>query len=188
MNRSDLVLALLAFSSMAQPEAEGFAACDLGGNPKTRVEVLREAPIADTYVYLLRQNGKATPIFFDVDNSRGAAVTAVCVGRANRALVLSGEFTANAVQGFVLTYKPANRKVGRLDFAEKSRPKWLFLGKNNVIVVIPTHGLGETSKKFVAYRTQKGSVNASAGEGIDQLPKAKGYEKIDLDVATKSHR
>ena len=115
-------------------------------------------------------------------------MSAVCVGRTNRVLVLSGEFTANAVQGFVLTYKPANRKVGRLNFAEKSRPKWLFLSKNDTIIVVPTHGLGETSKKFVAYRTQMGSMDAAAGEGIDQLPKAKGYEKIDLDVATKIRR
>lgn len=149
-----------------------------------RVEVIREAPIADTHVYLLRQNGKATPIFSDVDSSRGASVSAACVGRTNRALVLSGEFTANAVQGFVLTYTPASKKVARLDFAEKSRPKWLYLSKNETIVVIPTHGLGETSKKFVAYRTPAGSSDAAAGEGIDQLPKAEGYEKIDLDVAT----
>jgi hypothetical protein len=188
MNKSSLILALLAFPLVAKAEAEVFAACDLGGDPTSRVEVIREAPVADTYVYLLRQNGKATPIFSDVDSSRGASVSAVCVGRTNRALVLSGEFTANAVQGFVLTYRPANQKVGRLDFAEKSRPKWLFLSKDDTIVVIPTHGLGETSKKFVAYRTQKGSIDAATGEGIDQPPKAKGYEKIDLDVATKSQR
>lgn len=188
MNKSSLVLALLASPLLAKAEAEVFAACDLGGGPTSRVEVLRESPIADTHVYLLRQNGKATPIFSDVDSSRGASASAVCVGRTNHALVLSGQFTANAVQDFVLTYKPANQKVDRLDFAEKSRPKWLFLSKNDMIVVIPTHGLGETSNKFVAYRSRKGSIDAAGGEGIVQLPKAKGYEKIDLDVATKNQR
>lgn len=183
MNKSSLILALLALPFVA--EAEVFATCDLGGGPTMRVEIIREAPLAATQVYLLRWNGKATPIFSDVDSSRGASVSAACVGRKNRALVLSGEFTANAVQGFVLTYKPANQKVARLDFAEKSRPKWLYLSKNETIVVIPTHGLGETSKKFVAYRTQTGSTDTAAREGIDQLPKAEGYEKIDLDATTK---
>jgi hypothetical protein len=180
MNKSSVFLALLVLSFMAS--AEVVTACDVGSGPTMRVEVIREAPIADTHVYLLRQNGEATPIFSDVDSSRGASVRAACVGRKNRALVLSGEFAANAVQGFVLTYDPADRKVGRLDFAEKSRPKWLFLSKTETIVVIPTHGLGETSKRFVAYRHATGSSDAPAGEGIDQLPKAEGYEKVDVDV------
>lgn len=120
MNKSSFILALLALPLVA--EAEVFAACDLGSGPTLRVEVIREAPIADTQVYLLRQNGKATPIFSDVDSSRGASVSAVCVGRMNRALVLSGEFTANAVQGFVLSYTPANKKVARLDFCGEESP------------------------------------------------------------------
>lgn len=186
MNKLCVFFAVLAFPLVV--EAEVVTSCDIGGGPTVRVEVIREAPIADTHVYLLRQNGHATPIFSDLDSSRGTSVSAACVGQKNRALVLSGEFTANAVQGFVLTYKPANQKVTRLDFAEKSRPKWLYLSKNETIVVIPTYGLGETSKKFVAYRTAIGSSDAAFGEGIDQLPKADGYEKIDLDATTEIQR
>lgn len=182
MNTIVVLLGLLAFPLLA--EADVVIACDVGSGPRMRVEVIREAPVADTYVYLLRQNGKSTPVFSDIEGSRGAAVSAVCVGRKNRALVFSGEFTANAVQGFVVTYKPQNQKIGRLDFAEKSRPKWLFLSKNETVIVMPTHGRGETSNKFVAYRSQTGSDAAPVGEGIDLLPRANGYDKIDLDALT----
>lgn len=182
MNTIVVFLGLLAFPLMAAGEV--VIACDVGSGPRVLVEVIRGAPIADTYVYLLRENGKSTPVFSAIDGSRGTAVSAVCVGRKNRALVFSGEFTANAVQGFVLTFNSQNQKVGRLDFAEKSRPKWLFLSKDETIIVIPTHGLGETSKKFVAYRTPAGRNAAPAGEGIDLLPRANGYEKIDLDALT----
>jgi hypothetical protein len=181
MNKCSVLLALLATPFTAT--AEVVIACDIGVGTTMRVEVIREAPIADTHVYLLRQNGKATPIFSDAVSSRGAAVRAACVGKKNRALVLSGEFAANAVQGVVLTYKPGNRKFGRLDFAEKNRPKWLFLSKTETIVVVPTHGLGETSKNYVAYRHAIGSSGAPGGEGIDRLPNVHAYEKIDLDVS-----
>lgn len=186
MNTLIVFFCLLASPLVAASEV--VTACDVGGGPRMRLEVLRETPIADTHVYSLRQQGKSTPVFSDIDGSRGASVSAVCVGRKQRALVFSGEFTANAVQGFVLTFKPKTQKVGRLDFAEKSRPKWLFLSKNETIVVVPTHGLGETSSKYVAYRAPAGSSASPAGEGIDQLPRAEGYEKIDLDPATKDQR
>ncbi len=91
--------------------------CEVGGGISMRLEVHRESPIADTHVHSLRQMGKSTPVFSDIDGVRGASVRVVCVGRKHRALVLSGEFTANAAQGCVLTFKPHTQKVGRLDFA-----------------------------------------------------------------------
>jgi hypothetical protein len=186
MNKPAVFLALLAIPFTAA--AEVVIACDIGAGPTMRVEVIREAPLADTYVYLLRQNGKATPVFSHAVSSRGTSVRAACVGKKHRALFLSGEFGANAVQGFVLTCKPGRRKVGRLDFADKRRAEWLFLSKADAIVLVPTHGLGEASKKFVAYRQAMGSSGAPAGEGIDRLPKARGYEKVALDISSLSKR
>jgi hypothetical protein len=160
--------------------AEIVVACDIGSGPTTRVEVIREAPIADTHIYLLRQNGKVTPVFSDAEDSRGAAVRVACVGTKIHALVLSGEFAANAVQGFVLTYEPSVGESGRLDFAEKRRPKWLYLSKAQTKVLIPAGGLGETNKKYVAYRIATGSNDEPVAEGVDRLPEVQGYEMVDL--------
>jgi hypothetical protein len=184
MNKICAFLVLLVFPFVVA--AEVVTACDVGAGPKMRVEIIRETPIADTYIYLLRQNGKATPIFSDLDNSRGTSVHTACVGRKNRALVLSGEFAANAVQGFVLTASPEGRKLGRLDFAEKVRPNLIYLSKAQTIVVIPTGGFGETSKKYVSYTNATGSNDEPMVKGIDQLPDAGAYEKIDISAAGKT--
>jgi hypothetical protein len=183
MTKIRAILALLACPFTVA--AEVVKACDVGPGPKIKVEIIREAPSVDTYIYLLRQNGNATPIFSDVENSRGASVQVACVGRKNRVLVLSGEFAANAVQGIVLTSTPDGGKLGRLDFAEKIRPQLIYLSKTRTIVVIPTAGLGETSKKYMAYSNATGSNDEPMVEGIDQLPGAGKYEKVDLGGAGK---
>jgi hypothetical protein len=69
MNKPSVFLALLAIPFTAT--AEVVIACDIGVGPTMRVEVIREAPIADTHVYFLRQNGKATPIFSDAESREG---------------------------------------------------------------------------------------------------------------------
>jgi hypothetical protein len=107
-------------------------------------------------------------------------VRVACVGKDIHALVFSGEFTSNAVQGFVLTYAPSLGARGRLDFAEKTRPKWIFLSKRQTMVVIPTGGLGETTKQYVTYRNATGSTDEAVVEGVDQIPELEGYEKVDM--------
>jgi hypothetical protein len=183
MIKTCMLFALVGASCAAG--AEVVIACDVGSGPTTRVEVVREAPIADTHIYLLRQKGKVAPIFSDAENSRGFSVRAACVGKNIHALVLSGEFTANAVQGFVLTYIPSFGPPGRLDFAEKTRPKWIFLSKRQTVVVIPTGGLGETTKQYVTYRNATGSNDEAVVEGVDQIPELKAYEKVDLVSALR---
>lgn len=171
----------LVFLSVSYAAKAGVVTvCNVGSGKTTRVEVVREAPIADTYIYFLRERGKSTPIFGDRESSRGAFVKISCVGSKMRSLVLSGEFGANALQGFAITYRPEYRQLGRLDFAEKSRPKWLLLSKDETIVVIPTDGLGEISKKYVAYRNRTGSRDEPTTIGVDHVPELVGYEKVEL--------
>jgi hypothetical protein len=160
--------------------AENLLTCNVGPGPTIHVEVIREAPVADTWIYFLRQNGATTPLFVDVDSSRGSSVDAACVGKKNHALVLSGEFAANARQGFVLTYRPGRDAPGRLDFAEKGRPGWLFINATETIVAVATNGLGETSKKYRMYRSATGLSGEPAVESADRLPGRRAYEKVNL--------
>lgn len=142
--------------------------------------MIRESKIADTYVYYLRQKGLKRPFFEEKDNSRGSSVVISCVGSRTRALVVTGEFTANSLQGFVLRRNPKNETIERLDFAEKTRPGWLYLSPSETDVVIPTHGYGETNKKFVVYRHVLGSSAEPQVIPMDELPAHTGADFIKL--------
>lgn len=153
--------------------------CDVGGRSAKRVEVIRENEIAGSYIYSLRYSGKTERFFGNAENSRGMSVRVTCAGHRTRALVAVGEFTAAYPQGFVLTYGSAGH-IERLDFAERSPPEWLYLGTKETIIVIPTHGYGETNKKYVAYRRINGSTADAEAEGIDVLPAADRFEVIKV--------
>jgi hypothetical protein len=161
--------------------AELVKTCDVGGKVSSRVDVIRESKIVDTYVYYLRQNGSRRPFFEDKDRSRGSSVRIACVGSHARALVVTGEFTANFLQGFVLSRDRKSGVVERLDFAEKNRPTWLYLSPSETDVVIPTHGYGATNKKFVVYRHFVGSAAEPQVVPMDELPARTGAEVIELD-------
>lgn len=154
--------------------------CDVGGKTNSRVDVVRDSPIADTHVYYLRQNGRKRPFFEDKDSSRGSSVEVACVGRKTRALLVTGEFTSNFLQGFVLSLNPKSRVVERLDFAEKNRPAWLYLTPSETTIVIPTHGYGETNKRFVVYRHFVGSAAEPQVVPMDELPAQAGADVIQL--------
>lgn len=166
---------LFALTSSTSFAAELVKSCDA----EAPLAIVRDSKIADTHIYYLQQGDKRRPVFGDPDQSRGSDVVAECVGKNTRALAVSGEFTANALQGFVITRPPGSSTLERLDFAEKSRPQWLYLSKHEIIAVVPTLGYGETSAKYMAYRHTVGS-NADRAEAIDQLPPASGFEVIKL--------
>jgi hypothetical protein len=175
------VLLLCCLFAHAFTSASGVVtSCDVGGTASSRVDVIRDSKIADTYVYYLRQNSSMRPFFEDKDSSRGSSVQIACVGSHAPALVVTGEFTANALQGFVLRRNPKNGVVERLDFAEKNRPAWLYLSPSETDVVIPTHGYGETNKKFVVYRHFVGSTAEPQVVPTDELPARAGAEVIEL--------
>lgn len=176
-----LVLLLLClFAHGFTAAGELVATCDVGGKSGRRVDAIRESRIADTYVYYLRQNGTKRPFFGSKESSRGSSVHVACVGSKARALIVTGEFTSNFLQGFVLSHNSKTGAVERLDFAEKNSPAWLYLSPSETTVVIPTRGYGETSKKFVVYRHFVGSSAEPQVVSTDELPAKEGADIIKL--------
>jgi hypothetical protein len=155
--------------------------CDIGIAKRQRVEVLRESPIGSTYVYSTRHGGMVTPFFGGPEQSRGDSVSMRCVGIYAQALIVWGEFTANALQGFVLLSPPGGASVERLDFAEKVPPARLYLGRREVVVAFPTMGLGETNARYVLYRHAFGLHGGDQVEASNVLPSPTGFEVIQLE-------
>lgn len=181
IRRSALIA--LCLVSLAVPAAQVVVRCNLGTQPGRRIELVRWHRIADTYLYGIRQNGVDRPVFADVpdvpDGSRGSSVHAACVGRGAHALVVSGEFYANYLQGFVLT-AGQGASIQRLDFAERARPGWLYLGKRETKVVMRTDGHGDTSQRYVVYSHVNDRGPDVAATGLDTLPAAEGFEVVRL--------
>jgi len=136
--------------------AELVTKCDLGGSPSQKISVVRDSKIATTYVYYLREGKLRTPFLGDRDRSRGSDYQVECAGKKSRALIVSGEFTANALQGFAVTKFSGAEGMERLDFAEKSRPAMLYLAPHEMDVVIATFGHGDTDSKYIVYRRAAG--------------------------------
>lgn len=175
-----LLLVASLFFKLGAADAEVLVSCDVGPGPTRHVEVVRENRIANTWLYSLHMNGRTTPLYSDTTDSRGSSVYAQCVGKSNRAIIIAGEFSANALQGLVLTYNPKKASLGRLSFADKLPPDWIFLNRKETMVVVPTNGLGETSGKFRIYRSITGENSEPAPEAMDVLPSARTFEKLEL--------
>ncbi len=172
-------LSLMFMASLAGA-SELVLTCDVGTKIRRRVDIVRDSKIGDTHIYYVRQGGKTGLFFGNPDDSRGSNVHVACAGRKQHALVVSGEFTANSLQGFVLIHDPASGKIERLDFAEKSPPAWLYLGAGEALIVVPTHGFGETNRKYVVYRHAAGAKTDVEAVGSDSLPAVDRFEVIKL--------
>jgi hypothetical protein len=177
-----LIISVLCMFAVSICSAEELVkTCRLGTQPDRNIAIVRDSKIADTHIYYLRRGADRTPFFNDADQSRGSSVRVECVGKGTRALLVSGEFTANFLQGFVLNLAPGSNSPERLDFAEKSRPQWIYLDSHEIIVVIPTHGLGETNARYVAYHHAIGLADADRADAIDMLPAPKNFEVFELN-------
>lgn len=182
MNRLLLITCFLAFSQdvSAQNKASVIK-CALGRDGSRLVEVLRDHSIADTNVYYLRKDVDAVESIYpgDINESRGASMSFDCAGSPERALIISGEFTSNYVQGMVVRYNSARSEWERIDFAERGRPTQLYLGPAELIVAIPNLG-HETSKTYILYRYISGKGQPSEPSASDALPRSAGKEVVFL--------
>lgn len=107
-------------------------------------------------------------------------VNAQCVGKTQRALIVSGEFTANALQGFAITYFADSDRPDRLDFAEKNRPMRFYVAPHEMLIVVATGGLGETGGKYLAYRHVAGRSEQDEAQGMNELPSSSGFDVFNL--------
>ena len=172
---------IAACSATSVLAAEPVLTCKLGPRPSQNVAVVRDLKIASTYVYYLQHGKVRTPFFGSLDNSRGSLVNAQCVGKKQRALIVSGEFTANALQGFAITHFPDSDRPERLDFAEKNRPMRLYLAPHEMLIVVATGGFGETDAKYVAYRHVAGLSEQYEAQGMNELPSPSGFDVFNLN-------
>lgn len=148
-----LFLSCLAMCSNAFAKGQIIMTCPLGNN---RVQLVRSQPIYDTHQYAIR-TGNSVPelIFGDEEHSRGSSVERHCLGHNRRILILSGEFTANALEGIAYFYDYRANQLTSLRFAERTRPRWAYIGSSDLqLVFVNSHR--ESDSKYTIYRYQRG--------------------------------
>jgi hypothetical protein len=114
------------------------------------------------------EGGKTQPAFLDMPDTQfvGNVVLARCVGGA---LVFALEYGPPYLKGVAIRRNPQTHADERIYFAEKALPKWLYLSKQEMLVVIPNEG-HETDKKYLVYQYVSGKGQPGESTATDQLP------------------
>jgi hypothetical protein len=175
-----IALLILPFSAAAE-KLSMVETCSLGANNNSVVSIMKAHPILDSNIYYLQQQQqKPHPVFQSKEMSRGAEVLTLCAGQGEHVLIISGEFTSNYIQGFAVRYNVAANEFQRINFAERNRPKFIYLTENKMLVVF-SNTPNESSKKYLIYQYISGKGQSEAAYGADQLPRKTEAEKIILN-------
>ena len=166
------------------------APCLLGRYGTHAVAVLRSHPIADTQHYELRIGYDQPVALFDTaltansddtgfDAARGSDVQIACIGAPEKVLVISGEFTANFLQGIAIRFNTTMHRWERIDFAERTRPAMVYLRADGMSVVFANRGQ-EMAGQYLVYRYHT-QTDASDGPMVmNTLPAGPDTEVIQL--------
>lgn len=146
----------VSYNAMSQPAfgMDVVATCTLGSDQSHTVVLLRDRPIDSTTTYYLSKDDAAPVRLYqgDEDQSSGNDVQIACVGTKERALLISGEFTSNYLQGVAIRYNANAKRWERVEFAERARPVFLYFDADGVEVLIPNVERNESTKRYIIYR------------------------------------
>lgn len=171
-----LLLSSLVMCSNALAKEQVVTTCPLDNK---RVQLVRSQPIYDTHQYAMRTGGTvSSPIFGDEEHSRGSSVKAYCLGQNLRILILSGEFTANALEGIAYFYDYQANQLASLRFAERTRPRWAYIGSSDLQLVFVNGDHGESDSKYTIYRYQRALEPSISYSNV--LPTSKELRAISI--------
>ncbi|WP_232435970.1 hypothetical protein [Burkholderia ubonensis] len=133
---------------------------------RTRVTLKAESHGDDGDALFVDEGGKTQPAFLDMPDTEfvGDVALARCVGGT---LVFALEYGPPYLKGLAIRRNPQTHRDERIYFAEKALPKWLYLGSQEMLVVIPNLG-HETDKKYLVYHYVAGRGAAQREHGNGQ--------------------
>ena len=164
------------------PTLEEVAVCALGADRSQKVRLLRNDAIDDSYVYYIDSSPglflletfadrKTYGYFNEVEMSRGSFLSLSCSGdKKERVLTVSGQFSSGYLHIHVIRYNSARKEWQILNTTERLPPDRIYLGKNDMKVVMPNPS-SLTGSYFVH------TVGGKESKRMERkkLPAAKGY-------------
>jgi hypothetical protein len=132
--------------------------CPLGKNGSHELRLLRGHWIDTSAIYYVSEDGRAPKRIYpgEENQSRGDSVRALCIGKKERVLLVTGEFSSNYLQGVAIRYNTQVQRTERIDFAERERPSAVDLSSREMLVVVPNTGRNESSRRYIIYRYVRG--------------------------------
>ncbi|MGL6243410.1 hypothetical protein [Pseudomonas sp.] len=106
----------------------------------------------------------------------GEVVMAKC---ASSSLIFVMSYGSPYLKGVVLRKNPATHSIERIDFAEKALPRYLYLGQQQMRLIIPNIG-NEVSTKFLVYDYVSGKGQPDEAVGSDVIPNGRGFKVVRL--------
>lgn len=82
-------------------------------------------------------------------------------------------------KGVVVRINAASGQRDRIDFAERAKPKWLYLNKSRMKLVIPNIGI-ERKGKYLIYDSAISADTELSPLASDKLPDRRGYTVLNL--------
>ncbi|GID03445.1 hypothetical protein [Pseudomonas sp. 008] len=170
-----IIAALLAAPAYAQP-LQTILTCPLAD--RTQVSLLAETNAQGQRLFV-KLDSKIQPAFSDIPDFDffGEVFLAKCVSSS---LIFAFAYGSPYLKGVVLHKNPVTHTVERIDFAEKALPRWLYLGREQVRLVIPNIGY-EVSAKFLVYDYVAGRGQLEGPAGIETPPNRRGFKVVRLE-------
>jgi len=171
MKRLNIVLAALFLLAAipaiyAAESVDTVISCRLDDG--THATLKAESRGLDGKALIVEVSGQTQPAFLDMPDMDyvGQIVLAICVGKA---LVFAQESGSPYLKGVVVRKNPQTHAEERINFAEKSLPRWLYLGRHEMLLIIPNEGY-ETNKRYLVYRSVQGKGQPEESTPMDNLP------------------
>lgn len=166
------VLLLLTEAANATP-LKLVRACQLDGG--SRVALLAE-PAVDGSRFHLKIDGRTEKAFTDMPDADfvGTVALATCV---DHSLVFAISYGPPYLKGVVVRKNPENRRIERIDFAEKALPRWLYVNSKEMRLVIPNIGY-EVPSRYLVYQYSAADGQPTEPLASDTLPDARGLKKF----------
>lgn len=170
-----LIALLLGASAASATQLSEVRTCRTeAGSP---ISLLAEKGLEGSRLYL-KLDGQIKTAFTDMPDADfvGTVVMSTCAGHA---LIFAISYGPPYLKGVVVRRNPVNHAVERIDFAEKSLPRWLYLSPTQMRLVIPNIG-NETASKYLIYdfASVKGQSNEPAASNV--LPDKHGFNVAQL--------
>jgi len=168
------IVVMLCRPVLAEPE-KTLVTCPLSDGTNASLLATSSAEGQRLFVKLGDQTETAFTDMPDADFV-GEVVLAKCSASS---LIYVMNYGSPYLKGAVLRKNPSNGAFERIDFAEKAMPGLLYLGAQQMRLVIPNEGY-EVPSKFLVYDYTAKKGQSVEPKGVDTLPDRKGYTVIDL--------
>lgn len=143
----------------------------------SRIVVLAESASNGSRFYL-QVNGRIDKAFTDFPDADfvGEIVLAACV---EHVLVFAIKYGPPYLKGVAIRKNPVNRKIERIDFAEKALPHWLYVSPTEMKLIVPNIG-HEVSSQYLLYSFNPTTGQPAEAEAVDNRPDKHGFKVARL--------